>query len=179
LIALYYRTPEWLSPADATRSNRRRVIEHFRTEHGHRMVAHLEPVNVSALLGKRAETPSAANMLRKQLLRLMDYAITLRIRTDNPVRVTKPYRIKTNGFHTWTEDEIAAFETRHPLGTKARLALALMLWTGQRRSEAIRMGRQHVAKGRLRVRQQKTDTALSLPILPPLQLRSQLCTPTT
>jgi integrase len=132
------------------------------------MVADLEPVNVSALLGKKASTVSAANMLRKQLLRLLDYAITLRIRTDNPVRVTKPYRIKTNGFHTWTEEEIAAFEARHPLGTKARLALALMLWTGQRRSDAIRMGRQHVAKGRLRVRQQKTDTALSLPILPPL-----------
>lgn len=169
LIASYYRTPDWLSPSDATRANRRRVIEHFRREHGHRMVADLEPAHVTAILGRKASTPNAANMLRKQLLRLMDYAIILKVRTDNPVRVTKPYKIKSGGYHTWTEDEIAQFEARHPIGTKARLALALMLWTGQRRSDAIRMGRQHVSKGRLRFRQQKTDTALSLPILPPLK----------
>lgn len=168
LIASYYRTADWLSPSDATRANRYRVIEHYRREHGHRKVADLQPVHVIAILGKKAATPNAANMLRKQLLRLMDFAVILKIRTDNPVRVTKPYKIKTDGFHTWTEDEIAQFEARHPLGTKARLALALMLWTGQRRSDAIRMGRQHVRKGRLAFRQQKTDTALSLPIPPPL-----------
>ena len=50
----------------------------------------------------------------------------------NPVLATRPYKVESDGFHTWTEDEIALFEERHPIGTKARLAFDLMLWTGQR-----------------------------------------------
>jgi len=177
LLPLYYRTPDWLSVSDATRLNRRRVLEKFRAEHGDKPVADLEPAHVIAILGKMAHTPNAANMLRKQLLRLMDFAVVAKYRTDNPVRATKPYKIRTDGYHTWTEEEIAQYEARHPVGTKARLALDLMLWTGQRRSDAIRMGRQHVRNGRLTFRQQKTATRLSLPILPPLQ-RSIDATPT-
>jgi len=169
LLPLYYRSPDWLSVSEATRSNRRRVLEKFRAEHGSKPVADLEPAHVIAILGKMAHTPNAANMLRKQLLRLMDFAVVTKYRTDNPIRATKPYKIRTDGYHTWTEDEIAQFEARHPVGTKARLAFDLMLWTGQRRSDAVRMGRQHVSKGRLVFRQQKTSTKLSLPILPPLQ----------
>lgn len=169
LLPLYYRTPDWLSVSDATRLNRRRVLERFRAEHGDKPVAALEPAHIIAILGKMSSTPNAANMLRKQLLRLMDFAVVAKYRTDNPVRSTKPYKIRTDGYHTWTEDEIAQFEARHAVGTKARLALDLMLWTGQRRSDAVRMGRQHVKGGRLVFRQQKTTTRLSLPILPPLQ----------
>jgi integrase len=49
-----------------------------------------------------------------------------------------------DGWHTWTVDEVAQFEKRHPIGTKARLALALLLFSGQRRSDITRFGKQHV-----------------------------------
>ena len=42
-------------------------------------------------------------------------------------------------FHTWTEDEIAQFEAHWPIGSKQRLAFALHLYTGQRRSDVHRM----------------------------------------
>lgn len=38
---------------------------------------------------------------------------------------------------------------RHALGTKAHLALCLLLWTGVRRSDVVRLGRQHVRNGKL------------------------------
>jgi hypothetical protein len=44
-----------------------------------------------------------------------------------------------DGVHTWTEDEVAQFIARHPPGTKPHLALMLMLWTGQRRGDVVRM----------------------------------------
>ena len=65
------------------------------------------------------------------------------------------------------------FEERHPIGTKARLALALLLYTGQRRSDIIRFGKQHARGGKLTFTQYKGRNRkphrLTLPILPVLQ----------
>src|SRR5262249_20404443 len=69
---------------------------------------------------------------------------------------------------TWTEPEIEQFEAHHAIGTQARLAQALLLYAGQRRSDVIVMGRQHVRDGVLQVRQQKTGTRLLIPIHPAL-----------
>jgi integrase len=76
---------------------------------------------------------------------------------------------KSDGHHTWSEDEIAAFEAHHPIGSKARLALALGLYTAQRRGDVIRIGRQHIRAGVLSVRQEKTGAALAIPVHPELQ----------
>ena len=65
-----------------------------------------------------------------------------------------------------TEAEIAQFEAHYPPGSRARLAFALLLYTGQRRSDVIRMGRQHVRVGALEIRQTKTGTALTIPVHP-------------
>ena len=81
----------------------------------------------------------------------------------------------SEGFHTWTPEEVLQFEKRHPIGTKARLALDLMLFTGQRRSDVIRFGKQHITKGgkHLTFTQHKGRNRkphrLTLPILPVLQ----------
>jgi integrase len=75
---------------------------------------------------------------------------------------------KSDGYHTWTESEISQFEARHPIGTKARLALALGLYTAQRRGDVVRMGRQHIRDGELTVRQNKTGAVLAIPVLPEL-----------
>ena len=74
------------------------------------------------------------------------------------------------GWHTWTEDEIAAFEGKaRCLGTQARLAFSLALYTGQRSADLIRMGKQHVSRdGRISVAQQKTGRRLWIPLHPDL-----------
>jgi integrase len=74
---------------------------------------------------------------------------------------------------------IARFEAAHPIGTRARLAFALLLYTGQRRSDVVRMGPQHLAKssdwpyGTLTVDQQKTEGSeeshLEIPVHPKLR----------
>jgi len=92
----------------------------------------------------------------------------------NPARDV-PYLKSNNpsGYHTWSLDEVHQFEERHPIGTKARLALALFLCTGQRRSDITRLGRQHVRSGKLTFTQYKgrnrKPKRLTLPILPALQ----------
>jgi integrase len=80
----------------------------------------------------------------------------------------KKVRYKSDGFHTWSEEEIAAFEDKHPIGSRPRLALALLIYTGQRRSDLVNMGPKHVRKGYMTVRQQKTGKLLDLPMHPEL-----------
>src|SRR5262249_21343918 len=91
------------------------------------------------------------------------------LRDDDPTRDVKAIRVRSDGFHSWTEDEIAKFEWRHPIGSRARLALALLLYTGQRRSDVVRLGRQHMRGGFISIRQDKTGALLEIPVIPELE----------
>jgi integrase len=98
--------------------------------------------------------------------------------TVDPTQRVKLVKLKSDGYHTWEEAEIAQYETAHPPGSEARLALELLLNTAQRRGDVIRMGKQHLRDGVdahsrpikvLHIRQQKTGAALAIPVLPLLQ----------
>jgi len=78
------------------------------------------------------------------------------------------FRERRERVHTWTEEEIAQFEAHWPIGSKARLALALGLFSAQRRSDIVKLGRQHIKDGLLTLRQQKTGTVLAIPVHPDL-----------
>jgi integrase len=125
--------------------------------------------HVVKLMAVRAERPDSANGLRKVLRAMMAHAVETGLRKDDPTRDVKSIKVKTEGFHSWSEAEIEQFEARHPVGSKARLAFALLIYTGQRRSDVVTMGRQHIRDGYLHVRQQKTGAELDIPVLPELQ----------
>lgn len=169
LVVAYYAAPEFRRLRPATQATYRGIIERFRARHGDKMVVTLERQHVKALIGSMHETPAAANNLLDRLKGLMGFAVDVGMRRDDPTLRLRGFKTEGEGFHTWTEDEIARFEARHPIGSKARLALGLLLFTGQRRSDAVAMGWQHVADGVIMVRQQKTDVRLALPIHPTLR----------
>ena len=87
---------------------------------------------------------------------------------NNPAIGVKKYKTSGGGFHSWTEDEIAQFEACHPIGTRARLALALLLYTAQRRADVVRMGWQQLKDNAITLRLEKTDTPLIIPVHPDL-----------
>lgn len=120
------------------------------------------------LLSKSSDRPEAANNLLKRLRLLLNYAIDLGMIANNPMQGIKGFKSSAEGYHTWTEAEIDRFIERHPFGTKAYLALMLLLCTGQRRSDVVRMGWQDASGGVISVRQQKTQTPLIIPIMPAL-----------
>ncbi len=182
LIARYYRSADFLDPSDRTRVVYRGVIERWRERvrkgrrYGEIMVRDLEARHVESMLSELLPHRTAANMLRKRLSALMKFAVRIGMARLNPVTTTRPFKVDSGGFHTWSEVEIAAFEAKHAVGTKARLAFDLMLWTGQRGGDARTMGPIHVRDKRLSVTQEKTGAVVSLPILPPLAA-SILATP--
>ena len=78
-----------------------------------------------------------------------------------------------DGFHTWSQEELDRFEARWPLGTRERLAFDLLLYTGLRRSDAVRVGLQHVRDGVITIRTEKHQKGsrgeqVTIPILEPL-----------
>jgi integrase len=168
LISRYYRSPDFLDPGERTQTVYRGTIERWRAKYGKGRVRDLEAKHVSQMMADMLPHRTAANMLRKRLRALLQFAIRQGMAERNPVLATKPYKVDSAGFHTWTEDEIATYEARHPVGSKARLALDLMLWTGQRGGDARLMGPQHVKSKRLHITQEKTGATVSLPILPAL-----------
>ncbi|RYE51437.1 MAG: integrase [Hyphomicrobiales bacterium] len=183
LVTRYFAVPTRLGPTLTTQAKVRRIIERFREEHGHRMVADVRFEHIDTIVGKKRVKVQvgprteggieAARKLRKELVRLFDFAIKLRMRSTNPVAQAERVKVaageRSLGYHTWTEAEITRYRDHHHLGTKGRLAMELMLWTGQRRSDAIQLGPQHIHGRRLRFRQGKTGKVLELPIAPPLQ----------
>ncbi|WP_244471628.1 tyrosine-type recombinase/integrase [Methylobacterium sp. ARG-1] len=90
----------------------------------------------------------------------------------DPTRDVKRVQYVTKGHHTWTLDEVDQFERRHPVGTKPRLAFALLLYTASRREDAPRLGPQHISVGRLRYVQAKNEhrkpISMDVPVFPDL-----------
>jgi integrase len=155
--------------AEGTRRRRRQILERFRAEHGDKRVSKLERRHIEAMLAGMSATPGMALNFLIVVRALLKYAISLRLRGDDPtIGIQRPKRTSA-GIYTWSEHDITAFETKYPIGTKARLAFGLLLYTAQRRSDVVRMGRQHVREGVIQVRQQKTGTPLAIPIHPELQ----------
>ena len=172
LIASFYETPRWLRMADSSKATYRGIIERFRARNGSKDVRGVDIEAIDKLLAKRAaetEHGAAAANLRKVLSRLHRHAIKLKWRIDNPVSESDVIETTGKGWHTWTEDEIAAFEKRWPLGTRQRLAMALLLYTALRRSDMIRLGRQHIRNGQFELHHTKNDSKTVLPIDPECQ----------
>lgn len=134
---------------------------------------------IEVLRDRKIATPEAANHRLKSARAVFLWAVRKRgadgrpYAPHNPARDVHYLKTGSTGYHSWTAEEVQQFEARHPIGTKARLALALLLLTGQRRSDVIRFGRQHIQDGRLSFTQFKgrnrKPKRLSLPILPALQ----------
>jgi integrase len=168
LCVSYYRSPEFRGLKPSTQTMRRNIIERFRNEHGDKPISRLGRAHIKDIIGAKANTPEAANNLLKVLRVLLSYAVSIDMIGSNPAISVKRYRSEGEGFYTWTEADIAQFQSRHPIGTRAGLALALLLYTAQRRSDVVRMGWQHVQGDAIAVRQEKTDTPLLIPLHPEL-----------
>ncbi|SHK13830.1 Site-specific recombinase XerD [Roseomonas rosea] len=176
LILAWYSSSDFKRLAPATQATYRGIAERIRADHGDKLVGDLDAPRLRRLLDGKADKPAAANNLLRIFKYLMRYAVERGWRKDDPTQGVRKVRAKVKGFHSWTEEEIAAFEEKWPLGTRARLALALLLYTGQRRGDVVRMGRQHLrtverdgkALTVLDVVQNKTGARLTIPVHPAL-----------
>jgi len=166
-LAHYYQSRTFTEElAPTTQQNRRAILEAFNAEHGDKRIALMGAEHLQAIISKK--TPAAQRNFKKAMHGFVDHCKPLGMIKIDPLAGLKLSKLKTKGYHTWTVDEVEAFRKRHAPGTKARLALELLLQTGHAKADVVRMGRQHVRNSVLSMRRQKTGVQFDIPLLPEL-----------
>ena len=169
----HYQTSAFTRVAKSTQQNRRAILERFRNDHGDKRVALMHTQALQIIVNGR--TPAAQRNFMKAMRPFIDHCLLMNFISADPLIGIKLAKMKkTGGHHTWTEDETAQYEARHPAGTRARLGITILLQTGHARSDVVRMGRQHIKSGKLSMRRQKTNVAFDIPVLPELVAELEL-----
>jgi integrase len=154
LAIKYYDSAAFKALKPITQGVYSNIIERFCREtdkdgqpYGDKSAVTMTTSSIEKLMELRAAKPDSANGLRKALREMMKVAVKEGWRDNDPTLGVKKIKPKSKaGFHRWTDAEIAQFEARHAVGTKARLAMALGLYTGQARQDVVAMGEQHISR---------------------------------
>jgi len=182
VCVLYYGSPTFKRLDPATQSWRRRALDSMCEKHADKPVARMEARHVRALRDERSDQPGAANTRLKALKALFAWVCEEKpeLAPQNPSLSVRKIKYVTDGHHSRTSEEIKQYRDRHPIGSKARLALDLLLYTGGRREDAPRLGPQHIRNGRVQFRQAKNEDRnpidIDIPAHPKL-LASMAATP--
>ncbi len=168
LIVTFYEGRRFLELRPSTKSTYRGVLDRFRAKYGDLPAAGLEPRHLAQIMERMSATPAAANNLMKMLRAVFRHAVRLGLVKADPTRDVERFKVLSEGFPPWTMEDCAAFEATHAPGTPQRLAYALLRHTGQRRSDVVCMGWQHIRGDWLSIVQQKTGQRVDMPLPPPL-----------
>jgi len=164
LTASYKQSAEYIRLRATSKAQYDDRLQTICKEHGRRSVAGLSRKRiVVGILQPFADRPGAALDTLKKLRILIRHAINIgMLKHDPSVGIKRP---KIQRIRSWTDDEIATYRTRWPLGAKQRLAFELFACTGQRRSDVVRMAWSHITvDNRIVVQQQKTGRRLLIPL---------------
>lgn len=169
LVQEYFTSSDYMRLTVQSQMKYRSIIERFVEQEniGHRKVSEMTRLHIQKILAKRAPTPAAANDVLKKLRILLHFAIDNGWRKDDPTLRIKKFA--GGEFHSWTDEEIEAYERKWPVGTKERTAFSVLLFTGQRASDVAKMAWSDVSADGIWVVQRKTKAKLLVPIHPELQ----------
>lgn len=151
LIESYYLSANYKSLNPRTQRTRRGILDHIcssevdtptgRRVRGSLPYAQMMPRHVRAIRDEKLDFPEAANSRIKALGQVFRWATENDLADTDPTSPVDYLRSGSEGYHTWTVEEVRQYEAVHHVGTKARLALALLLFTGVRRSDVVKLGR--------------------------------------
>jgi integrase len=167
LIVDFYGDRMFTDRKPSTRQLYRYALEPIAKEHGHRSVTLMTAEHCEKIINRIGEQrPGMANLTRAVMRRVMAFAVKKKRRKDNPMLGIDPFKVGEH--HTWTDAELKQFESKWRLGTRQRLAYALLLYTGQRVGDVAKMNRADISEGMIYVVQQKTGVKIWIPIAPEL-----------
>lgn len=168
LIDRYMESLAFTSFRPGTQKQRRAILRSIKATGGDSALHTITSKAISAGRDRRAATPAAAATYLKVMRAMFKWAVGAEHVPTSPVDGVTAKIPKTDGHHTWTLDEVAAFQKHFAIGTRARLAMDILLFTGMRKGDAVLLGRQHVRQGYIRYRSSKGGVDVTLPMLEPL-----------
>ncbi|HEY7245319.1 MAG TPA: tyrosine-type recombinase/integrase [Xanthobacteraceae bacterium] len=168
----YRETGAWLNElSPATRRQRENIMKHVLIQSGTKPYALITSRHIIDGRERRSTTPAQARNFLDLMRGLFAWAMEAQhVKVDPTATVKNPPRKKGPGFKAWTEADVEAYYRRWPLGTHERVWLDVLLYSGLRRGDVVRYGKQHVRNGIGKMRLEKGDEELevTLPILPVL-----------
>jgi len=169
LCEAFFRSATFRDLTPRSQRYRRLLLDSFCRENGDKPYRMMERHHILEFRDEIAHKPGAATNLVKALRHVFAFAVDYNLAKVNPAQSVPYLRKKNGGFHSWTIEEVRQFEARHPIGSKARLAMALLFYTGQRRSDIVTFGRQMLrSDGKLHYIQRKTGRRMATKIIRPL-----------
>ena len=170
LIDQYRDTAAWQHElSEATRRQRDNIFKQVIAASGNAPFARITKADIERGRERRSATPHQARHFLDAMRGLFRWAHKAgHIKQDPTAGVETPLRPKSEGFKAWDEDDVIAYEQRWPLGTRQRVWLDVLIYTGLRRGDAALVGRQHLRNGKIYLKTQKTDTPVALLVLPAL-----------
>jgi integrase len=173
LIARYRETTAWNQGLSAaTWRQRENIFKHVIETAGSILAASITTSAMLEARERRRNTPAQARNFLDAMRGLFRWAADAgHVKSDPTLGVKNPPRRKGDGFHPWTEDDVDAYERCWPIGMRQRVWLDVLLFTGLRRGDATRLGKQHVRNGVAKIKTEKSGETVevTLPILPVLQ----------
>lgn len=167
----YRETGAWTELALATRRQRENIMLGVLKTAGAIPYTAVTKAVIGQGRDRRSATPAQAINFLKLMRGLFKWAAQAEHVAADPAKdVVMPRAPRSEGFIVWTEDDIDAYYARWPLGTRQRVWLDVLLYTGLRRGDAVRLGRQHVREGVAVLRTEKSGNMIevAIPILPVL-----------
>lgn len=171
---------EWKGYSAETRRKRDIFFAQMIDTAGEVAAGDITRADIIATRDARAATPFLCKSFLDAVRALFAWAQALGHLEHDPAAGVKNLKIpKTGGFHCWTEDEAERYEAAYPLGSKERVWEAVLLYSGLRRSDAVRLGPQHrrdliidgehVVVHVISLNKSGHTIEVTLPILPELQ----------
>src|SRR6516164_1942986 len=131
LLARYRETTAWSELSPATRRSRENIFAHVIETAGNEPYARITQTTILAGKDRRAETPHAARNFLDSMRGLFRWAYKAKlIKVDPTAGVDNPKLKSGDGFIAWTEEHIAAYESHWPVGTRQRVWLDVLAYTG-------------------------------------------------
>lgn len=169
LVERYKASAKYAGLAKETQTFRSGILDRVVITAGDLRLSQITRAMIAEGRDRRAATPFAALNYLKVMNQLFAFGIDAGYMTDNPAKGIERPSPATDGHHTWTIAEVRRFQAKWPIGTRERLAMDLLLYTGLRRGDLVQLGRQHVRNGIIRYRATKNGVEIVLPLLPVLQ----------
>jgi integrase len=169
LVERYYASGRYDQMRPNTQRNHRLMLESVCKTGGDMNFREIDAADIRRGVVRREGTPHMAASYVSVMRALFEFAKDNAWVAVNPVAEDIKARPSSgDGYHVWTEEEVERYQDRHAVGTQARLAMDIMLFTGLRRSDAIKLGRQHIRNGVISIRAGKNGAEITIPLLPPL-----------
>lgn len=140
----YRQTAAWSALALSTRRQRENIMRRVLKDNGGKPYGLLKKSDIVAGIDRRSKTPSAARNFLDTMKGMFGWALEREhVKADPTATVKGPARPKSGGFPAWTREDVAAYQRRWPIGTRQRVWLDVILYTGPRRGDAAIIGKQH------------------------------------